>query len=115
VNWPYFGRRRAMAATTHLKLVQTDPDTGITWLDLARLPAHDEHVAFTGLDGVIRLDVPESFDVFRFDGVLYEVQGVDRPRKRAWVESVREIGERAEPAGLSRAPIEGAEGIGEAA
>ena len=69
------------------ELVVAD-DAGRLWLYLDLLTVHDEYVLFIGADGEKRLDLVSTWDVFEWRGVNYEVQGFDRPRRRAWVEEI---------------------------
>ena len=73
------------------------------WLDL--LEAHDQHVLFIASDGAQRLDLVQTWDCFEWRGVVYEVQGFDRPNRRAWVEPVEIPDERqVKPAGKDHDP-----------
>lgn len=83
----------------------------VYWLHLDLIALHDEHVVFVGADGSVRLDYPEDFDVFTWDGAPYEVQGIDRRRQRAWIERVVvEKTEQYTPKG-DKSPIPGLEDL----
>jgi hypothetical protein len=66
-------------------------DQKVYFLLLDRIPKHNEHVAFVREDGTVHWDIPETFDTFTFGGCVYEVQGFDRTRRRAWIEPVKII------------------------
>jgi hypothetical protein len=108
VNWPYFGRRRMMPTTSAQQLVEWETINGrkVYFLLLDRIAKHNENVAFVALDGTVHWDTPETFDTFQFAGTLYEVEGFDRARRRAWVEPVKIIKENQyTPAGDHSDPL----------
>jgi len=76
------------------------------WLDEDRMRNLDEYVRFVGLRGEIRWSDPRDFDVFKWNGEWYEVQGYDPAGRRWWIERVNETAPRSqvEPKGLRRDP-----------
>ena len=94
-----------------VKQILVSEEGGRYWLHLDRILQHDEHVVFVGADGAVRLDHPEDFDVFTWDGSPYEVQGIDRARQRAWIEKVHpQKADQYTPKG-DTTPIEGLEDL----
>ena len=100
-----------MAVKQILVTDETREGRRLYWLHLDRIPLHDEHVVFVGSDGAVRIDHPEDFDVFTWDGTAYEVQGIDHRRQRAWIERVIvDKTDQYTPSGNSK-PIEGLEDL----
>ena len=84
-----------------------EEDAGRSWLMLDRIEMHNEYVVFTRPDGSHRLDLVETFDVFEVDGALWEVQGIDRRGRRAWVERYTPPPEvDRTPAGIASHPLD---------
>ena len=76
------------------------------WLDQDEMLNLDEYVRFIGLRGEIRWSQPETFDVFKWAGDWFEVQGYDRAGRRWWLERIDDIAPRSQivPKGVPRDP-----------
>lgn len=70
-------------------IVTTD-DAMRYWLDQDAMEKLDAYVRFIGLRGEERWSCPESFDVFKWAGDWFEIQGYDAPGRRWWVERIND-------------------------
>ena len=87
-----------------MPVIETD-DAMRFWLYEDKLRELTEYVKFIGICGDIRWSLPRDFDVFKWAGDWFEIQGYDPAGRRWWLERVIEPPKRQVSAyGVTRDP-----------